>query len=210
MKEGRTYWLDNLRGFITLLVVAHHATLAYTTFAHLDLHAYTASTHPIIDQVHSKGLDVFEDFNDVFFMSLMFLISGIFVLPAISRKGVGRFFSDRTKRLFIPFLITVTFIIPWGYLAAWKELHGVTDLKAFFLDFFTVEHWPPGPPWFIGILFIFNAIACWGYRRWLPTFQKWNAELGNISSKPAGLFIRWYVLTLILFVPLVLVFGGSA
>ena len=89
---NRAIWLDYLRAFITVLVVAHHSSLAYTTFASFNKAAYNASTHPIVDTVRSHGLDIFEDFNDVFFMSLMFLISGIFVLPALARKGSAHFY----------------------------------------------------------------------------------------------------------------------
>src|SRR5579872_5993318 len=103
-KQDRAVWLDYLRGFITVLVVAHHSTLAYTTFAHFNPQAYNTSTHPIVDTTRNLGLDLFEDFNDVFFMSLMFLISGIFVLPSLARKGPGQFLRDRFRRLFIPLI----------------------------------------------------------------------------------------------------------
>jgi hypothetical protein len=74
---NRTNWLDYLRSFITILVVAHHSSLAYTTFAHFNKKVYILSTHPIVDTIRWKGLDIFEDFNDIFFMSL---ISGIFIV----------------------------------------------------------------------------------------------------------------------------------
>jgi len=90
-RQDRAIWLDYLRAFVTVLVVAHHSSLAYTTFASFNKLAYNDSTHPIVDTVRSGALDIFEDFNDVFFMSLMFLISGIFVLPALARKGLRTF-----------------------------------------------------------------------------------------------------------------------
>ena len=42
--QNRTLWIDYLRSFITVLVVAHHSSLAYTTFASFDkvqLHGHT-------------------------------------------------------------------------------------------------------------------------------------------------------------------------
>ena len=86
-KKGRVLWIDYLRSFITVLVVAHHSSLAYTTFARVSPVAYIRSTAPIIDIQRWVGLDIFENFNDVFFMALMFLIGGIFVVNALQKKG---------------------------------------------------------------------------------------------------------------------------
>src|SRR5580692_3313415 len=195
-KTDRAIWLDYLRAFITVLVVAHHSSLAYTTFASFNKAAYNASTHPIVDTVRSGTLDIFEDFNDVFFMALMFLISGIFVLPALARKGARTFVRDRFFRLFIPFLIAVTFLMPLGYLSSWHLAHGNYDLRAFLIDYITVEHWPAGPPWFIGILFIFNGIIGGLYLRWRATLDRWANFLANHSTRPLGFFLRAYGLTL--------------
>jgi glucans biosynthesis protein C len=209
-KTDRALWLDYLRAFITVLVVAHHSSLAYTTFASFNKPAYNASTHPIVDTARAYPLDLFEDFNDVFFMALMFLISGIFVLPALARKGARTFVRDRFYRLFIPFVIAVTLLMPLGYLSSWHLAHDNYDLHAFLVDFITVEHWPAGPPWFIGILFLFNLIVATGYRRWLPNLDRASSALATLAGKPIRAWIGWWLLTIILFLPLVLLFGGSA
>jgi glucan biosynthesis protein C len=207
---SRAIWLDYLRAFITVLVVAHHSSLAYTTFASFNKAAYNASTHPIVDTVRSRGLDIFEDFNDVFFMSLMFLISGIFVLPALARKGTRTFIRDRFFRLFIPFAVAVTLLMPIGYLSAWRLAHGNYHLRAFLLDFITVEHWPAGPPWFIAILFFFNLIVAACYPRWRTTLAHGASRLAALAARPFRLGLGWYLLTLCLFLPLVVPFGASA
>jgi len=209
-RQDRAIWLDYLRAFITVLVVAHHSSLAYTTFASFNKLAYNDSTHPIVDTVRSGALDIFEDFNDVFFMSLMFLISGIFVLPALARKGRHTFIRDRFYRLLIPFVIAVTFLMPWGYLASWRLAHGNGDLHAFIVDFITVEHWPPGPPWFIATLFFFNVIVAVGYLSWRPTLERWASGLAGLAGKPFRVWLVWYLLGFCLFMPMVLIFGGSA
>jgi glucans biosynthesis protein C len=209
-KTDRAIWLDYLRAFITMLVVAHHSSLAYTTFASFNKQAYNASTHPIVDTARSFGLDIFEDFNDVFFMALMFLISGIFVLPAIARKGTRTFVRDRFYRLFIPLLIAVTLLMPLAYLSSWHLAHGNYDLHAFLVDFITVEHWPAGPAWFIGILFLFNLIVAAGYRRSRPSLDNASAGLANLAGKPIRVWIGWWLLTCCLYLPLVLLFGASA
>ncbi len=162
-KLSRVPWIDYLRGFITLLVVAHHASLAYTTWAYFNKDAYIASTHPVVDSIRWRGMDLFEDFNDIFFMSLMFLIGWIFVLQSIEKKGRKLFIRDRFYRLFIPFLIGVTFLMLLAYYPAWLLAHGTNDIRAYIIDFFTVEAWPVGPPWFIWVLFSFNLLFALAY-----------------------------------------------
>jgi hypothetical protein len=44
------------------------------------------------------GWSFFTGFNDVFFMSLMFFVSGLFVSDSIQRKGVGRFGQLSVRR----------------------------------------------------------------------------------------------------------------
>ena len=87
------------------MVVAHHSSLAYTTFAQFDNEAYINLTHPVVDTQRWIGLDIFENFNDVFFMSLMFLIGGLFLSKSMIKKGTFTFLKDRFYRLFIPFLL---------------------------------------------------------------------------------------------------------
>jgi glucan biosynthesis protein C len=84
---SRTLWIDYLRSFITVLVVAHHSSLAYTTFASFNKTAYITSTNPIVDSQRWVGLDIFENFNDVFFMSLMFFIAGCFFSKAFRKRA---------------------------------------------------------------------------------------------------------------------------
>ena len=156
--QNRTLWLDYLRSFITVLVVAHHSSLAYTTFASFDKVAYIRSTHAIVDNQRWVGLDIFENFNDVFFMSLMFFISGLFVVKSLQKKGAAIFIKERVYRLLIPFLILGTLVNLVAYYPSYLVAHEKHDFFAYVIDFFFVEQWPVGPPWFIWVLFLFNVL----------------------------------------------------
>jgi len=204
---NRTNWLDYLRSFITLLVVAHHSSLAYTTFAHFNKEAYILSTHPIVDTVRWKGLDIFEDFNDIFFMSLMFLISGIFIVHSLEKKGIRPFIRDRFRRLFIPFAIGVTLLMPIAYYPAYFLAHGKNDLKAYIVDFFTVEAWPVGPPWFIWVLFFFNLVVAGCYPLVKRGISKWGPFFSNNKQHAVSVFFAWFILTWIAYIPFMLLAG---
>lgn len=156
---GRTVWVDHMRSFVTVLVVAHHAALAYTTFSKFDTERYINSTHPVVDKSRWVVLDVLVGYNDVFFMSLMFLISGLFVYKAIIKKGKLRFFKDRLWRLGIPFILAELLIIPVAYLPAYYQVHHHFNISDFIYDYMVNQYWPVGPPWFLWLLLVFNIVA---------------------------------------------------
>ncbi len=202
MKENRYIWVDNLRSFLTLLVVAHHSSLAYTTFARFDKSAYINSTHPIVDAHRWVALDIFENFNDVFFMSLMFLIGGLFLSKSIAKKGFGRFIRDRAYRLFIPFLLLGTFFMLIAHFPSYYVSHTSIELTAYIKDFFTTEKWPVGPPWFIWVLFVFNILFIFVN----PVIQrnkfKISILIDNFQHKPVLLYLLLWLITWILYVPI--------
>lgn len=58
--------IDYLRTTLTVVVIAHHSTLAYTTWAHFDTVHVLRSTAPIVDSARWIFFDYAENFNDVF------------------------------------------------------------------------------------------------------------------------------------------------
>src|SRR5689334_12953823 len=112
--------LDYLKTTLVLMVVAHHSCLAYTTFAHFDPANYLGSTAPVVDTARWQFLDYAENFNDVFFMSLMFFISGLFVWPSLRRSGALAFLRGRLLRLGAPFAAGVVLLMPLAYYASWQ------------------------------------------------------------------------------------------
>ena len=65
-----------LRTFLTLLVVAHHAALAYIPFAPEPPSSISGPNRiwqafPVVDSERSSALGLFVGFNDMFFMALI-------------------------------------------------------------------------------------------------------------------------------------------
>jgi glucan biosynthesis protein C len=205
---GRVLWVDYLRSFITVLVVAHHSTLAYTTFARFNPHAYILSTHPIIDSKRWIGLDIFENFNDVFFMALMFLIGGFFVVKGLKKKGPGLFIRDRFYRLFLPFVVAVSSLMLLAYFPAYLNEHPEGGLKNFLKDFLFVEGWPPGPPWFIWVLFLFNLLFAVFGKSFLPFVYKAEDKLRSLADHPVKVALVIYIIIWLLYVPASWLFGA--
>lgn len=200
--EQRNVWVDYLRSAITLLVVAHHSSLAYTTFAKFDSKVYINSTHPIVDPYRWIGLDIFENFNDIFFMSLMFMIGGFFLVKSINRKGVAHFIKDRFYRLFVPFIFLGTLFMLIAYFPSYHIGHPNASVISYVKDFFTIEKWPVGPPWFIWVLFAFNFLfgIFNSFFKKLATSLKSN--LCQLKNRPFLFFIILFGITWLLYVPL--------
>jgi len=206
MKE-REFWIDYLRSFIILTVVIHHASLAYTTFAHFNKEIYILSTHPMVDVQRWIGFDGIVYFNDIFFMSLMFLISGFFVISSLKRKGTRLFINDRFRRLFVPFIVGVTLIALLAYYPSYISSHDDKNIFKYIADFITIEFWPPGPAWFLWVLFIFNLIFAWIFPRICVFLEHIGESLLFLINRPVALIIGWFLVTWILYVPMRLLFG---
>ncbi len=83
--------LDNLRAVVILIVLAFHSVLAYVewtpaTSAGFDDPPYAWRAFPIVDSHRWFGFDLFCAWQDVYLMSLLFLLSGLFVWPSLLRK----------------------------------------------------------------------------------------------------------------------------
>ena len=150
---------DKLKVCVTLLVVLHHSILAYARFGHFDTRHYLRSSAPIVDPARWSGFDLLVDFNDVYFMSLMFLISGLFVMPSLSRHGPWRYLTGRAVRLGVPFLAAATVIMPAAYYPSYLQTGANLSFLQYWSGYFTVYGWPGGPAWFIWVLLLFDIAA---------------------------------------------------
>ncbi len=144
---------DYLRTFAIILVLLHHAVLAYVTFSQLN--PWTPITFaPVVDSQKWSGFDLIALFNDTWFMALLFFISGLFVWRSLTRKVSRRFLRGRLIRLGIPFVIGVLLLIPLAYFPGQLEIELIFGGSTNYIDFwlgmvqagfgFTV-----GPLWFL-------------------------------------------------------------
>lgn len=103
MAAGRQYYLDNLKVWLTVLVIFHHAGQAYGTGG---AWAYTPSN----PAEFLPWLGNFFSVNAGFFMGLYFLISGYFVPTSYDKNGGKAFVRKKLIRLGIPWLVMGTIL----------------------------------------------------------------------------------------------------
>ncbi|MGO4703263.1 acyltransferase family protein [Dyella sp. 2RAB6] len=159
----RNVAMDRLRSFVTLLVLLHHSLLAYHPYAPPAAPFFSPAllwtAFPVVDSARLSGAEWVVGFNDVFFMALMFLVSGLFVWPALARRGVVDFVGERLLRLGVPFMYVTALLAPLAYYPAWRTSGGAGGVIGFLRDWMQLTVWPAGPAWFLWVLLVFGVLA---------------------------------------------------
>lgn len=203
--------LDYLRSAVILLVVLHHSLLAYMRFAPPTQPAMDTSllwtAFPIVDSQRWAPADLIVSFNDTFFMSLMFLVSGVFVWPSLQRKGVGLFLRGRALRLGLPFVLAAAILAPLAYYPTW--LASAPHDGSFWQQWLELGAWPAGPAWFLWVLLAFGVIAA-VMSLILP---RWGSALGSLAARlgerPVMFFIALLLASSLVYLPMAAMFEPS-
>lgn len=141
-------FVDNLRVYLTVLVVLHHLML---TYAAVGPWYYMENPHSTPTQL--VGL-VFVLCNQAYFMGFFFFLSGYFTPASYARKGTVAFVRDRLLRLGIPF---AAFYLLLGHVAGLGLPYSdyapkSTGPQPWWKWFDTGS----GPLWFVGTLLLFT------------------------------------------------------
>ena len=209
--SGRKVEFDYLRAFVITLVLFVHAALAYTTSAFINSENPIASSNPVVNEQRWIGFDLIVALNETFFMPLLFFVSGIFVWQSLARKGAWKYFGDRLKRLGLPFVIGVLFLIPLAYYPAQLEVGLITGVdssyRAFWLGMVRSGFQTAGPLWFLWLLLAFNCLATLLYRvaPLLGGFAR--GRLNIILGHPVAFFGVLLGISIIVYLPIAIIFG---
>lgn len=187
----RLAYIDNLRIFLTALVVIHHAAVTYGNIP--AWYYYEAA-----EDASGTALDVLVIFNQTFFMGFFFMISGFFVPASFDRKGAGTFMRDRLVRLGIPLLLFAVLMRPILTLPMYQSEY--RDELPYWL--FYVVSWDPGPMWFVELLLVFCLgyllVRRWTRRRVAPVLPVPAAATGTGRGLPGPLAIIGFTAALAL------------
>jgi hypothetical protein len=154
---ARLLFADNIRVFLTILVILHHLMI---TYAGTGTWYYSEGRQDDITRFFGSW---FCSINQAYFMGLFLLISAYFVPGSYDRKGPGRFLKDRLIRLGIPLAVYSWVLHP---LFVYVGLSLAFDLKMPLWRFFRTEYFATygqpllgaGPLWFVETLLIFSLV----------------------------------------------------
>jgi len=162
---SRFAFLDNLRIYLTILVILHHTALAFGGSGGWPV------DDPNADLLSEVVFTFFNAVNQTYFMSLFFLMAGYFTPRSLEKKGPRSYLLDRLIRLGIPLLVYTTLIINLNIY--------IVQVLWLGQPITWVWEYNPGHLWFLQALFIFAVIYVI-YRLILykdPTASRWHIYL---------------------------------
>ncbi|GLH79825.1 acyltransferase [Bradyrhizobium sp. SSBR45G] len=192
--RGRIVPLDRARTFITLSVVLYHSAINYTYFGQGG------------DRMHWLGFDLVALFNDSYFMSCMFFISGLFVPGCLERRGASDFLRRRVLRLGVPYIVSIFVIMPIAY---YRYYVAEDQFTTVWWRMVSEGPWPSGSAWFLGVLLMFDLAAVLA---WLVAPQA-IGTLGRVAeglqSRPLTGFLIFLLIANAAYLPPHLWFGDG-
>jgi glucan biosynthesis protein C len=151
--SSRMFFVDNLRVFLTILVVVFHLAITYGATG-----SWCYRERPTTELAEIL-LSVFVILNQFYFMGLFFLISGFFVPGSVDRKGGLSYLKDRLVRLGIPLVVFALLLSPYiEYIKGITEGYFSGSLGDFYLAYWQRMDLAPGPLWFVEVLLAFTII----------------------------------------------------
>lgn len=154
-KELRKYDIDNLRNLTILLLFPVHTFMIWNDFG----------SHFYVWQGENKLLSTCIVLVNPWFMPLLFVLAGISANYALEKRTTKEFVMQRIRKLLIPFLSGVIFLVPlqtWYARRFWDGFEGGVweNWNYFFThltDFSGYDGaFTPGQLWFILFLFIIS------------------------------------------------------
>jgi glucans biosynthesis protein C len=202
--------LSNLRAAVILIVIAFHSCLAYldslpSAAQPFNSPPYQWRSFPIIDSQRWFGFDLFCAPQDVYLMSLMFFLSGVFVWPSLARKGSWDYVRHRFLRLGLPFGLAVFLLMRVAHYPVYLVTATDPGVAAFWHRYLALPFWPSGPPWFLWQLLALNIVAA-GVHRSVPGWETLLGKTASLGGHPSRFFAVLVIASALAYVPLAIAF----
>ncbi|OBT68659.1 hypothetical protein VE03_01724 [Pseudogymnoascus sp. 23342-1-I1] len=169
-QRERLYYLDNLRTYLTALVIYHHVAVPY---GGLGFWFYSSKLHP---PGSSVALSAFNALNQSYFMGSFFFLSGYFSNKALKRKGAKSFLKTKFIKLGAP-LVVYTLLAGPAQIAILKLYNKEVLGWEILTDYWRALDGVKGPMWFSGLLLIFDSITAL-----CPSIPQFLTQSGTFPS----------------------------
>ena len=212
-RAGVNVPMGYLRAFVTALVIVHHTLLGYHPFAPPPNATLLADPRlwpafPVVDAQRSMAASIIVGFNEAFFMSLMFLLSGLFAWQSIHRRrrrGPG---GVEALRLGLPFAVGSLLLAPLAYYPAYLQTTARATSPGFWDQWTSLGIWYSGPVWFLWVLLAFDCTAA-GFITWAPRVaDAWKSLWARTSGNGFRFFATLSICSLAVYLPMAVTFSS--
>ncbi len=151
----RKHYIDNLRNLTILLLFPVHTFMIWNDFGS-GFYVWARE---------SRLLSTLIVLVNPWFMPILFVLAGMSARYALQKRTMGAFVRQRTRKLLIPFIGGMLFLVPFQTLYARKYFDGYEggiweNFKYFFTHFTDLSGYDgaftPGHLWFILFLFLIS------------------------------------------------------
>ena len=155
--SNRMLFLDNLRGFVVLMVIVLHGSMSYM--------AYAPTWWYVLDRQNSLLFTMLVLAIDVPIMPILFFIAGYFALPSLQKRGATAFVKEKFTRVGLPWIFGALFLAP---LTAYM-IYVSRQISMGYLQFWATDFWgklyQQSVYWFLGVLFAMFVVLALVYTR---------------------------------------------
>jgi peptidoglycan/LPS O-acetylase OafA/YrhL len=204
--------LNNLRIVVIVIVVAVHAVMAYlgsspASSFKFDDPPYRWRSIPIVDPERWFGFDIFCGLQDIYLISLLFFLSGLFVWPGLARSGSLIFLRDRILRIGVPFALTVGLLMPLAHYPVYRVTAVDPSLAAYWQHWLALPFWPSGPPWFLWVLLVFDIVAAGLFQFGRVSADMLGRTVGRLGARPGAFVVTLLSASALAYLPPAVMFG---
>jgi glucan biosynthesis protein C len=153
---ARSHSLDNLRTYLTVVVLLHHTSLPYGGIGSWSYKSSSCSYPP----TSSITIASFNALNQTFFMALFFLLSGYFSALSSRKRSRKVFLKDKWKRLAVPTLL-YSFLgsaLVRAILAGVRDGKTAKEVLGVFWKGMKSVRGVNGPVWYCATLLVFDVL----------------------------------------------------
>lgn len=190
-KSERMYFLDWLRVIVVLLIIPHHVAL---TFSHIGK-GYIYTKEP----VESLYYFIQSDFLNLWFMKLLFFISGVSAYMALKRRSNVEYILERVKKLVIPALFVTLILGPLtAFFVAKNNNNFLGSIILFYPEFiFNIDKYLGwAHMWYCVYLFTFSLLTIYLFS-YLKTNTFIVEKINNSLVRNNNLLIPMVLIVLI-------------
>jgi glucans biosynthesis protein C len=189
--------LDNLRSFLTALMIVHHIAIAYGGSGAWE---FKSRCFPAF----SLGLTAFNAINQTFFMGLFFYLSGRFARQSMAHvsRNNRKFILSRLLRLGLPSVLYTLILDPAlkAFVHFFDPLRTTeaewTHISDIFWNYWSQLRGVRGTVWYLSLTFIFDILAGVIF----PTkFSNFLARLHILRRKASFIPLLWAANVLVSF-----------